>query len=185
MPTAWTVRDITKAMLPVLCILTIVEVGSVFVLGGFEARLLKYPALLALVPVTIGTAGNLGSILAARLSTALQLGTLVFAVDNEPLLGNILATLALSISIFPIVGVGTWGLTTLFGDPALTTETVILISITSGTCLAVIAVAVALLATYLAYRFELDPDDVVLPVVTNVCDVLGVVVLVGVAQLFI
>jgi mgtE-like transporter len=135
--------------------------------------------------VTIGTAGNLGSILAARLSTALHLGTLVFAVDNEPLLGNILATLALSISIFPIVGVGTWGLTTLFGDPALTAETVILISITSGTCLAVIAVAVALLATYLAYRFELDPDDVVLPVVTNVCDVLGVVVLVGVAQLFI
>jgi Permease, similar to cation transporters len=81
--------------------------------------------------------------------------------------------------------VGTWGLTTLFADPALTAETVILISITSGTCLAVIAVTVALLATYLAYRFELDPDNVVLPVVTNVCDVLGVVVLVGVAQLFI
>ncbi|ERG98802.1 MAG: divalent cation transporter [Haloquadratum sp. J07HQX50] len=135
--------------------------------------------------MTIGTAGNLGSILAARLSTALHLGTLVFAVDNEPLLGNILAILALSISIFPIVGVGTWGLTTLFADPALTAETVILISITSGTCLAVIAVTVALLATYLAYRFELDPDNVVLPVVTNVCDVLGVVVLVGVAQLFI
>jgi Permease, similar to cation transporters len=87
MPTAWTIRDITKAILPVLCILTIVEVGSGFVLERFEAQLLKYPALLALVPVTIGTAGNLGSILAARLSTALHLGTLVFAVDNEPLLG--------------------------------------------------------------------------------------------------
>jgi len=36
--------------------------------------------------------------------------------------------------------------------------------------------------TYVAYRLELDPDDVVIPVVTNVCDVLGVVVLVGTAQ---
>ena len=32
-------------------------------------------------------------------------------------------------------------------------------------------------ATYVAYRLGLDPDDVVIPVVTNVCDVLGVVVL--------
>jgi hypothetical protein len=34
----------------------------------------------------------------------------------------------------------------------------------------------------LAYRYQLDPDDVVVPVVTNVCDVLGVLVLFGVYQ---
>ena len=56
-------------MLPVLLPLTVIEIGSGLVLGSFEATLLRYPSLLVLVPVTIGTAGNLGSILAARLST--------------------------------------------------------------------------------------------------------------------
>jgi len=49
----------------------------------------------------------------------------------------------------------------------------------------VLAVAVTLAATYAAYRFELDPDDVVIPVVTNACDVLGVLVLFGAVQLLV
>ncbi|MFC6725978.1 magnesium transporter, partial [Halobium palmae] len=48
-----------------------------------------------------------------------------------------------------------------------------------------LAVAVALAATYGAYRFGLDPDDVVIPVVTNVCDVLGVLVLFAAVVLFV
>jgi len=44
----------------------------------------------------------------------------------------------------------------------------------------VLAVVVTVVTTYVAYRYGLDPDDVVVPVVTNVCDVLGVLVLFGV-----
>jgi len=55
----------------------------------------------------------------------------------------------------------------------------------SGLVLALLAVAVALAATYAAYRFGLDPDDVVIPVVTNTCDVLGVVVLFGTVELLV
>ena len=36
-----------------------------------------------------------------------------------------------------------------------------------------------------AFRVGADPDDVVLPVVTNTCDVLGVLVLFGVVRLFV
>jgi len=175
--TEWTVRAITRAMLPVLLVLTLVEIGSGLVLGSFEAELLASPALLVLVPVTIGTAGNLGSVLAARLSTAFHLGTLSFAARDDVLAGNALATLALSITVFPVVGVGAWGLATLTGGAGLPLETVFTIALVSGVALAVLAVAVTFVATYAAYRFELDPDDVVVPVVTNVCDVLGVVVL--------
>ena len=58
MPTEWSVRAITRAMLPVLLALTLVEIGSGLVLGSFESSLLRFPTLLVLVPVTIGTAGN-------------------------------------------------------------------------------------------------------------------------------
>jgi mgtE-like transporter len=175
--TNWTVRAISRAMLPVLLLLTLVEIGSGLVLGSFEATLLRYPSLLVLVPVTIGTAGNLGSILAARLSTAFHLGTLSFAVDDETLAGNALATVALAASIFPVVGLGAWGLSALTGSTALSPWTVLAVSVSSGLSLAVLAVVVTVVATYAAYRLELDPDDVVIPVVTNTCDVLGVVLL--------
>jgi len=180
--TEWTVRAISRAMLPVLLVLTLVEVGSGLVLGRFEAQLLRYPTLLALVPVTIGTAGNLGSILAARLSTAFHLGTLSFDPGNEHLSGNAVATVALALTLFPVVGLGAWVLTALTGGARLAPETVVTIAVASGLGLAVLAVVVTVTVTYVAYRLGLDPDDVVIPVVTNVCDVLGVVVLVATVQ---
>lgn len=172
-------------MLPILLVLTTIEIGSGLVLGSFEADLLRYPSLLILVPVTIGTAGNLGSVLAARLSTAFHLGTLSFAAGDERLLGNAVATIALALTVFPVIGIGAWGLGILTGGPALPVTTVLAVAVSSGAILSVLAVTVTVVATYVAYRIELDPDDVVIPVVTNVCDVLGVVVLFGVVQLLV
>ena len=183
--TAWTVRAITRAMLPVLLVLTTIEIGSGLVLETFEADLLAYPSLLILVPVTIGTAGNLGSILAARLSTAFHLGTLTFDAGDDRLLGNAVATVALALTVFPVIGVGAWGLGVLTGGPALPVTTVLAVAVTSGAALSVLAVTITLVATYVAYRLELDPDDVVIPVVTNVCDVLGVLVLFGVYRVLV
>jgi len=185
MTTEWTVRAITRAMLPVLLVLTLVEVGSGLVLGSFEATLLRYPTLLVLVPVTIGTAGNLGSILASRLSTAFHLGTLSFSPSDEKLAGNAIATVALAVTLFPVVGAGAWALQAVLAGTRLPLGTVVLVSLLSGIALAVLAVLVTVVATYAAYEFELDPDDVVIPVVTNTCDVLGVVVLFGVVQLLV
>jgi mgtE-like transporter len=180
MQTDWTVRAISRAMLPVLLVLTLVEIGSGLVLSSFEARLLRSPSLLVLVPVTIGTAGNLGSILAARLSTAFHLGTLSFEPADDTLAGNAVATVALAATVFPVIGVGAWALAEVTAGAALSPLTVVTVAVTSGLVLAALAVLVTFVATYAAYRFELDPDDVVIPVVTNVCDVLGVLVLFGV-----
>jgi mgtE-like transporter len=183
--TDWTVRAITRATLPILLVLTLVEVGSGLVLGGFQSTLLRSPSLLVLVPVTIGTAGNLGSVLASRLSTALHLGLLAFDPESEVLVGNALATVGLAATVFPVVGAGAWLLTDLTGGARLALPTVLRVAVVAGLALAVVAVAVALVATYAAYRLGLDPDDVVVPVVTNVCDVLGVVVLFLAVRLFV
>jgi mgtE-like transporter len=182
--TDWTVQAITRAMLPVLLALTVVELGSGLVLGAFEERLLRAPSLLVLVPVTIGTAGNLGSILAARLSTAFHLGTLSFDPADDELAGNAVATVALAVTLFPVIGLGAWTLASLVGETTLGPGTVLVIALAAGVTLAVLAVAVTLVATYAAYRLSLDPDDVVIPVVTNVCDVLGVVVLFAAVAVF-
>jgi mgtE-like transporter len=178
----WSAAAIARATLPVLLVLTVVEVGSGLVLGSFEAELLANPSLLVLVPAIIGTAGNLGSVLASRLSTSFHLGTLEFDPADDELAGNAAATVALALSLFPLVGAGAWLLTAVTQGADLAPSTVVVVASVSGAALAVLAVAVTVAATYAAYRFELDPDDVVIPVVTNVCDVLGVLVLFAVVR---
>jgi mgtE-like transporter len=168
-----------------LLVLTLVEIGSGLVLGSFQGALLRYPSLLVLVPVTIGTAGNLGSVLASRLSTAFHLGTLSLSPADEELAGNAVATVGLAVSLFPLIGVGAWGLTAVLGATRLPLATVLAVAVCSGVALAVLAVAVTVLVTAAAYRFGLDPDDVVIPAVTNVCDVLGVVVLFGAVRVLV
>ena len=179
MPEQWTVRAITRATLPLLVVLSLVELGSGLVLGSVEDTLLASPSLLVLVPVTIGTAGNLGSVLSARLSTAFHLGLLSFSPTDERLGGTALATLGLAVTVFPLVGAGAWTVATLTGTATLDVWTVVAVASLSGAVLAVLAVLVTVVTAYGAYRFEADPDDVVIPVVTNVCDVLGVLVLFG------
>jgi len=181
----WTVRGIIRRMLPVLVVLTAIELGSGIVLDTFEGTLLRYPTLLVLVPVTIGMAGNLGSILAARLSTALHLGLLSFDAADDRLVGNAVATIALAVTVFPLVGAGAWLLQSVLSGSRLSLPTVVAVALCSGVVLAALAVAVTTVTTYAAYRFELDPDDVVIPVVTNVCDVLGVLVLFGAVRVLV
>ncbi len=180
----WSFRGITRATLPVLLVLTVVAVGSGLVLGSFEEKLIEHPSLLVLVPVTIGTAGNLGSLLASRLSTAFHLGTLSFSPRDDHLAGNAMATLLLALTLFPLVGVGAWGLSVLTTGADLPVQTVVLVAFSSGAGLAVFAILTTMITTYGAYQFGLDPDDVVIPVVTNVCDVLGVVMLFVAVNLF-
>ena len=173
----WSVRSITKTMLPVLAVLTSLEISMGLVLSSFESTLFHYPTLLVLVPVTIGTAGSLGSILSARLSTAFHLGLLEFKASNYHLTGNILSTMALSITIFPLIGVATWVVSTIVFEPLLGLYQIVLITTLSGVLISIFIAIVALLTTYTSYLLKLDPDDVVIPIVTNLCDVFGILVL--------
>jgi mgtE-like transporter len=181
----WRFRGIVRTMLPILTVLTAIEIGSGLVLDTFEETLLQYPSLLILVPVTIGMGGNLGSILAARLSTAVHLGLVSFAPTDDRLGGNAVATALLAVTLFPLLGAGAWLLQTALGGAALDPWTVVLVALTSGAALAALAIVVTVAATYVAYRLRLDPDDVVIPVVTNVCDVLGVLVLFAAVRLLV
>jgi mgtE-like transporter len=173
----WTVREIVRSQGPLMVALTAVSVGSGLILGAFEGVLLAAPSLLVLVPVTIGTAGNLGAVLASRLSTAVHLGTVAFEPTDDVLAGQLLATGALSVTLFPLVGAGAWLLAAATVGAALSPLTVLAVATLAGALLGVVAAAVTVATTYFAYRLELDPDDVVVPVVTSACDVLGVLAL--------
>lgn len=172
-------------MIPVLLVLSLLEMGSGLVLQELEQMFLANPTLLVLVPVMIGMGGNLGSILSSRLSTRLHLGTLDFSPRHPVILGNVAAVLVLALTMFTALGV----LAHLVAQPPLnvgggmTLPETMAVSLISGMLLAVVAVLLSVTVTYASYRLGLDPDDTTIPVVTNLCDILGVVILAGVSFL--
>lgn len=178
---AWSVTSIVGTMFPLLVALSVLEMGSGFVLEELEETYVGNPTLLVLVPVMIGMGGNLGSIMASRLSTRLHLGVLEFDPRNEVLWTNVVAILALAATIFVGLGFVAWVVGHVVTDAPIPLADLLIISVVSGLLLAILAIALAIAATYISYTRGLDPDDVVIPVVTNVCDILGVVILSGVA----
>ncbi|MFQ3319286.1 MAG: mgtE-like transporter [Natronomonas sp.] len=178
----WRTRTIVATMFPLLVVLSMLEMGSGYILETLEATYLDNPTLLILVPVMIGMGGNLGAILSSRLSTRLHLGTLSFDPRDELLLANIAAILLLAATVFTALGFAAWIVGVTIAKPMALVD-LLLISIISGLLLAVLAIILSISATYVSYRQGLDPDDTTIPVVTNVCDILGVIVLSAVAIL--
>jgi len=80
----WRTRTIVATMFPLLVVLSVLEMGSGFVLESLEATYLDNPTLLVLVPVMIGMGGNLGAIFSARLSTHSFAVRHVTSSSNEP-----------------------------------------------------------------------------------------------------
>ncbi|GAA0671835.1 magnesium transporter [Natronoarchaeum mannanilyticum] len=177
---AWTIPGIVRRMVPLLAALSVLELGSGLVLDTYAAFLAEYRVLAVLVPVMIGTGGNLGAILSARLSTRLHLGTLSFDPRDPVLWVDVLATLALAATVFGVTGLAAFAIGHLLGEPMGLVD-LLVISLGSGMLLALVASGLSIGATYASYRFGVDPDETTIPVVTNVTDVLGVVILFAVA----
>lgn len=180
----WRIKRMVFTMLPLLAGLSLLQMISGSVLESFEEVLLTNPALLILVPVQIGTAGNLGSIMCSRLSTQLHLGTFEFTARNPEIRANSGAILALGLTVFTLVGIAAWGIGRVLGGTLGIVE-VVSISLVSGGLLSIFVVIVSLLAISTSYRLGYNPDDTTIPVVTNVCDITGVLILFGVITVII
>jgi mgtE-like transporter len=179
----WRTRHIVLTMFPLLIALSVLEMGSGYVLEALEATYLDNPTLLVLVPVMIGMGGNLGAILSSRLSTRLHLGVLEFNLRNTVLWANILAILGLAATVFTTLAVTAWVIGRFVTNSPMAITDLLAISLISGMSLAVLAILLSIGATYVSYRLGLDPDDTTIPVVTNVADICGVLILSGVAIL--
>ncbi len=177
----WDTKAIVLTMMPILVVLSILQMGSGYVLETLEGTYLGNPTLLVMVPVMIAMGGNLGCIMSSRLSTRLHLGMLSFRLRDPDMLVNILAILALAFTVFTALGVVTYAIGAFIYDAGISLLDLMIISLVSGMSLAVLAIVISIAATWVSYRWGLDPDDTTIPVVTNVCDILGVLILSGVA----
>ncbi|ELY59890.1 MgtE integral membrane region [Natronococcus amylolyticus DSM 10524] len=179
---SWEVRSIVGNMFPLLIVLCVIVLWAGITLEEAEELLEQYGILAIMVPTMVDMGGNLGAILSSRLSTRLHLGTTEFDPRDRELWANVGAVLALAATIFTALAFGAYLLGALIGS-TLPLTTLLTISLVSGMSVAVIAVLFSFATTYASYRLGVDPDDTTIPVVTNVVDVFGMVIFIGVSAL--
>ena len=172
----WSIQRMVRTMIPLLAGLSLLQMASGSVLESFEQTLLTQPSLLVLVPVQIGTAGNLASIMCSRLSTQLHLGTFELSPSNPAIRANTGAVFALAATVFGVVGVAAWAIGTVLGG-TLSLFEVFTISMVSGMLLALLVVILSVISVTASYRLGYNPDDTTIPIVTNLCDITGVLIL--------
>jgi mgtE-like transporter len=157
----------------------LVLAGAVDVLAGltienrFES-FLAYPALLVLVPPFLEDSGALGSILAARLSTKLHLGTLErsrapWRAASE----DFLLVYVYAVPVFLLLGLSADLASFVAGLDSPGSLQMVLVSLLGGLFATTAAVFVGYYAAVATHRLGLDPDNHGVPIVTSSLDLLG------------
>ncbi|WP_312909827.1 magnesium transporter [Natronosalvus caseinilyticus] len=177
---SWSARSIVSTMFPLLIVLSVIVLAAGITLDRAEALLEEYRVLAIMVPTMVGLGGNLGAILSSRLSSRLHLGVATFDVRDTGLWANIAAILALAVTVFTVLAIGSYLLGLALGV-GVALPTLLFIALVSGISIAVIAIVCSFGATYASYRLGVDPDDLTIPIVTNVVDVFGMLIFVGVS----
>jgi mgtE-like transporter len=170
----WKFNSVLRSTLPLLIVMAAVGTLSGVVLQEFEDELLGFPSILILVPALIGVGGNLGAILSSRLSTAVHLGILELNMSNIVFKNNILAITIASVLIFIVLGLSAFGFGVLSGVTNVSLDVMLALSMASGGILMAVLVPVSIIVTYYAHKLRLDPDDIAIPIVTTIGDIIGV-----------
>ena len=167
-------RQIVRESIPVVLVAGTLSLVAGLTLEGQLAELAEYPALLALVPPFLASAGSLGGILSNHLTSKLHLG--VMAPTGWPgreARGDIMRVYALALPIF--------ALASLVADLAAVVVDLrspgpldlVLIALLGGLLATTAAVLVAYSSAVASFRVGLDPDNVAIPMVTSSIDLVG------------
>ncbi|WP_440766838.1 magnesium transporter [Natronorubrum sp. DTA7] len=177
----WEWKRIVANMFPLLVALSIIVLWAGVTLEGAEEMLEEFAVLAVMVPTMVDMGGNLGAILSSRLSTRFHLGTTELDPRDRELWANVAAILALAATIFTALAIGAAAIDAIVFGRVVGFGPLLLISLVSGMSVAVIAIVFSFAATYGSYRLGIDPDDTTIPIVTNVVDVFGMVIFIGVS----
>jgi len=179
--TVYKFKRIVLESYPVL--LTCVAIG--LVAGVFlESNLgMLTPVILMMIPPINGLGGNVGSILGARLASALHMGTIEPKLRGQRMLRtNVTASWAMSLAVFAFAGAIFLVTAYVLGTSFLVSLKLALAFFVAGMILTAVVVFTTITAAFVSFTRGLDPDNVVIPVVTSIVDVLGVVCLIFAIQ---
>ncbi len=165
------VFSIWKARLPWLVLLLVTSTFTSLILSGYESRL--SPVLYAFVPMLMGTAGNAGGQASVTITRAIAVGDVEFKDVFKVILKELLASLALGVTI----GLVCFGKIMLI-DNLYDNISLIHAAVISGVCALslILAKLVGCILPLLAKKIKLDPAVMASPLMTTIVDALTLII---------
>jgi mgtE-like transporter len=166
--------EILSASVPVLLAVLVIVLFPAIVLEHVVEDLVSTPAFLVMLPPFVAIAGNLGAILASRLSSAAHLGLITMTGPPDRLvLQNLGVIMVLSVLTFGALAVLVYILSGMAGFASPGVGSLLFISLVGGLVLTVATSFTAYRVTVYTFRKGDDPDNVVIPIITSTMDALG------------
>jgi mgtE-like transporter len=155
---------------------TVVIMSSIFgnlngaFLSGLSRDFVRYPGLLVLYPALTNALGNIGSIVGSTMTTNLALGYLrSFKEEVRGALSSVLHVEAVALLMHLVFGLVSYTIASQTAAGASLTLLVgiaLISNLSSFALISLFAIAVA----FLAFRKGLNPDNVVIPLITSFSD---------------
>lgn len=169
------IKRIVLESLPVLTVCILIALAAGHMLSSSIVEISEIPLILMMIPLVNGLGGNLGGILGARLTSALNVGTLKPRLRGQRVLrGNVAATAITSFAIYSLMGMFLLAIAHITGISIAHSLSLALAFFIAGIALSVAIIFITIASAFVSFKGGLDPDNVVIPIVTAVGDVLGV-----------
>lgn len=168
------VWSIWKARIPWLALLLITSTFTSLILSSYESKLNSISTVfLAFVPMLMGTAGNAGGQTSVTIIRAIAVGDVEFRDIFKVILKELLASLALGVTIGAICFGKIMLIDKLYSDIQLLEA--VIISVVCVISL-VMAKLVGCILPLLAKKIKLDPAVVASPLMTTIVDALALII---------
>ena len=176
----YNVRRIVLESYPILFICVFI---GLFAGATLQRSLGRIEGTLAImmVPLLNGIGGNLGSILGARIGSALHLGMVEPKLKGRVLRGNVDASVLTSVGIFSFISLVFLAIAYVWGMGSVGAVKHALVFMLAGVLLIPVITLSTILFAFISFKKGLDPDNVVIPIITSVIDVAAAICLLIVA----
>lgn len=178
-------RRIILESTPVLLACGILGTLSGSILGNSFEGLIGIAGILTMIPAFLEDGGAIGGILAAKFSSALHVGSLKHEkLPPKQAQKLFLSMHVIGLIVFSLIGAFAFLISKSIGIDTLPLHEMVIISLISGEILIFIVNLVAYYASITSFKLGLNPDNVTIPVITSMMDILGTMCLISVLLLF-
>ncbi len=166
----YTVMRVLKESMPFLILSIFLALASGGILeSNKEVILNTIPGIIILVPPMINLAGSIGGVLGSRISSFMHLG---LNIRNLTIKDSVVT---LFIGLVSSVTLGFLGyLVYALRDSGVTVKIFIKITVIAGFITVSIMIILTILVIFLSYLKGYDPDNVVIPIVASIGDIVGI-----------
>ncbi|MBO8181392.1 MAG: magnesium transporter [Archaeoglobus sp.] len=156
----------------IICITLDLLAGSV--IGSRIERFVVIAGLLTVIPSFLEDGGAIGGILSSRFASLLHLGVLEPRLKPSKEILRVFAIFHLiGLFVFTLIGISAQALNLTAGISTVSTAEIVAVTVVAGQILLLPLNLMAYYFSILSFRKGLDPDNIGIPLITSIMDLIG------------